>query len=199
MMLPPVLWSSSHSPAAEMPCVIVIWTLELEAHLRLCTAPNPTWLPARSTTREARKTVWGFVRASSERRIVTKVRTARMASGIPTSRPKRWGKPVSDLRLAVRPEDRLRRPRLARGRHRVRRHVDRLYRCAGGATRLRAGRPGGEPARPLLQQRAWLRTLPAHARRVAQRLPRRTLREAVRGAGPNEGVLRYRRGTSDRP
>jgi hypothetical protein len=89
MMLPPVLWSSSHSPAAEMPCVIVGWTLGLEAHLRLYTAPNPTWLPARSTTREATKTVRGVVRASSERRIVAKARAARVASGILTSRPKR--------------------------------------------------------------------------------------------------------------
>jgi hypothetical protein len=71
-----------------MPCVIVGWTLGLEAHLRLYTAPNPTWLPARSTTREATKTIWDVVRASSERRIVTKARAARMASGILTSRPK---------------------------------------------------------------------------------------------------------------
>src|SRR5829696_3320032 len=37
--------------------------------------------------------------APNERRIVTKLRAARMASGIPTSRPKRCGKPVSGMRL----------------------------------------------------------------------------------------------------
>ena len=99
MMLPPSLFSSSYSPAAAIWGVIVSCALLALALSRLCTALYPTRLPVRSTTRDATKTAWDLLGAPNERRIVTKLRAARMASGIPTSRPKRCGKPVSGMRL----------------------------------------------------------------------------------------------------
>jgi hypothetical protein len=90
MMFPPALCFLSHSPAAEISGVTVIWMLGPLALSRLLMARTPTTVHARITAREATKAAATCVRdSSSDRRRATKATAARTASGTHRSRPKR--------------------------------------------------------------------------------------------------------------
>jgi hypothetical protein len=99
MMFPPVLWSSSQPPAAEISGVIATWMLGPEAHFRLCAACVPTRPTVSSAAAEVTRTAAACRRGAKDRRTVTRVRATSSARGTSRSRPKRCGKPLYAVRL----------------------------------------------------------------------------------------------------